>query len=153
MVDVKVEVRGIRELNSAFKAVDAGLSRELKAAFWGIANAVVGKIQQRMPHDHGDAAGSVKPRATAKGAGIAFGGTKAPYMPWLDFGGSVGRGHVPGQAWSGAIKRDWLGVPSGEGRYVYPAISEERGATAAAVDEAIAKVAKHAGFETTGSGD
>ncbi len=68
-------------------------------------------------------------------------------MPWLDFGGSVGRGHKPGVAWSGATRRDWMGRPVGEGRYVYPAISGEREATIVAVEEAIVEAARGAGFE------
>ena len=66
-------------------------------------------------------------------------------MPWLDFGGSVGRGHKMG-AGMGAIKRDWMGRPVGEGRYVYPAISSEREATLAAVLDAAARRLESAGL-------
>lgn len=144
---VRVEVRGLAELSRAFKAVDTDIPKELRDALKVIAERVVGVAQQRMPFGSGKAAKSVKPRATAKGAGIAFGGTAAPYMPWLDFGGSVGRGHQPGKAWSGAIKRDWKGVPTGEGRYVYPAISEQREDTIAAIEEAVTSVARRHDFE------
>lgn len=144
-MDVSVKVTGLRELAGAFKAVDANLPKEMRAGFLGIAEHVVSVVQQRMPFRTGRAASSVKPRATAKGASIAAGGTKAPYYPWLDFGGSVGRGHVSGQAWSGAIKRD---APKG-GRYIYPAIGEERDEIAAAVDAAVEHVSRQAGFDLT----
>lgn len=150
MDNVKVEVRGIKELNKAFRQVDSELPKELRAAFLVIAQRVVGTAQQRMPHKTGRAQLSVKPRASQRGAAIAFGGSKAPYMPWLDFGGSVGRGHVPGQAWSGSIKRDWRGVPTGSGRFVYPAISQEREATAEAALDAVEGAAEKAGFEVNG---
>lgn len=150
MVDVKVEVRGIRELSAAFKKVDGDVAANLKSRFLDIAEAVASTARGKMPQISGAAAGSVKARSSARGASIAFGGTAAPYEPWLDFGGSVGRGHWPGKAWSGAIKRDWEGVPFGEGRYVYPAISEKREETAEAVDRAIEEAAKGAGFETHG---
>ena len=68
-------------------------------------------------------------------------------MPWLDFGGSVGRGHKPGAAWSGATRRTWMGRPVGEGRYVYPAISAAREDTINQVEEAIVEAARAAGFE------
>jgi hypothetical protein len=143
--DVKVEVRGLRELGSAFKAVDAGLPKELKGAFLGIAQRVVGVAQQKMKHVSGRSQSSVKPQASARGAAISFGGSAAPYEPWLDFGGSVGRGHVDRRG-GGAIKRP---IVKG-GRYVYPAIAEEHEFIVHQVNEAIETVAKHAGFETRG---
>lgn len=151
MIERQIQVTGLRELSSAFKRVSDELPKELKARFLAIAQHVVGVAQQRMPHRSGRAQGSVKARASARGAAIAFGGTAAPWMPWLDFGGSVGRGHKPGVAWSGAIQRDWMGAPSGSGRYVYPAISEARDETREAVDAAVKEVSEHAGFETGGA--
>ena len=148
MTEQWVEVRGIRELSSAFGRVDKGLRTEVKTRFRGIAEAVVRRARGKLPGGgSGDAAASIKARSSTRGASIAFGGSKAPYMPWLDFGGSTGRGHSPGAYWSGAIKRDWMGVPVGEGRYVYPAISEEREDTARAVDEALKLVLRQGGFE------
>ena len=142
----QVEVRGIRELASAFKQVDAALAGELKSRFLAVAQHVVDIARGKVPSRSGRAAASIKARGRASGASIAFGGTAAPYYPWLDFGGSVGRGHKPGVAWSGAIKRDW-NVP---GRYVYPAISEARPDTERAVELAVKEAAEGAGFETRG---
>jgi hypothetical protein len=144
--DIKVEVRGIRELNRAFRAVDTDLSKELKSAFRAVAEHVVGIAQQRMPYKSGGAVKSVKPRASSTGAGIAFGGNAAPYEPWLDFGGSTGRGHKPKVAGSGAIKRPFIK----EGRYVYPAISESKDYTMDEVGKAIDSIARGAGFEVKG---
>ena len=150
MTDVKVEVRGIRELAAAFKKIDAELAAQLKTRFLALAQHVVGKAQAKMEFGSGPAAGSVKARGSTRGASIAFGGSAAPYYPWLDFGGSVGKGHQPGKAFSGSVKRTWLGNPAGEGRYVYPAISESKPETIAAIDAAIKSAAEGAGFETKG---
>lgn len=152
MITREVKITGLRELQGAFKRVNADLPKELRLAFRAIADKVVSVARGKVTADvgPGPAASSIRPRATQRGAGIAFGGPSAPHMPWLDFGGSVGRGHKPGMAWSGAVKRDWRGVPSGSGRYVYPAISEQREETAAAVDLAIKRVSESAGFDTTG---
>lgn len=147
---VRVEVRGIRELSTAFRQVDREASAELKARFLDIARKVVNTAQGKMPHDSGKAQASVKPKGSDRGASIAFGGTAAPYMPWLDFGGSVGKGHKPGLAWSGSVKRDWRGAPSGSGRYVYPAISERRTETEQAALDAMTAAAKGAKFEVRG---
>lgn len=146
----QVEVLGLRELSAAFKAMDADLHRDFKAGLKRIADKVVGKVQQKLPWNSGSAARSVKARASARGASIAFGGTAAPHYPWLDFGGSVGRGHVSGQAWSGAIKRDWQGVPTGSGRYIYPTISEEGQTIRDDVEDLIKRTAQAQSFEVRG---
>jgi len=138
-----VEVRGLRELQGAFRTIDRDLPKELRLHLKDIATHVVGVVQQRMPFGTGEAARSVKPRATQRGAGIAFpaGGkpwrdVKADYYPWLDFGGKVGRGR--------SIVRP---VVKG-GRYIYPAIAESRGYIETEVNAAVEVVAEHAGFET-----
>ena len=151
MIDYSAKVTGLRELATAFKRVDSDLPKDLKAEFLRIAQHVVGVAQQRMPFRSGRASGSLRARASTRGAFIAFGGTAAPYEPWLDFGGSVGRGHKPGVAWSGSVKREWRGLPNGSGRYVYPAITEARPATEAAVDAAVKHAAFRAGFDVKGS--
>ena len=144
-----VEVRGLRDLSKAFGQMDTGLRQELKSRMKAVAESVVRVAQGKIARRSGKAASSIKARAGLSGsASIAFGGTKAPYMPWLDFGGSTGRGHVPGVAWSGAIKRDWRGNPFGEGRYIYPSIRQERPEIERTVEEAIKLVAQRAGFET-----
>jgi hypothetical protein len=144
-----VEVIGLRELTTALRQVDKALAKDLRGAFKAIADHVVGVAQQRMPFGSGTAAKSLKPRSTDRGATINFprGGPgsrddKAAYYPWLDFGGSVGRGRKPGVAWSGSITRD--AIPGG--RYLYPAIGESREYIATEVDKAIGEIARKAGF-------
>ena len=118
-----------------------------------IADHVVGVAQQRMPFRTGEAAKSLKPRATQRGAGIAFPqggapwrGEKADYYPWLDFGGSTGRGHVANghNGYGGSIVRP---IVKG-GRYLYPAIAESKDFIESNMNAAIEFVAKKAGFET-----
>ena len=147
-MDVKVEVRGIRELSRAFKAVDAELPKRLKARFLAIAETVASSARGNVPHRTGRAAASIKAKASARGAGIAFGGTAAPHYPWLDFGGSVGKGHFPGKRWSGSVTREWWGKPGGDGRYIYPAIDSHKQEITDAAEKAIADVARDAGLET-----
>lgn len=152
MIETRVEVRGLRDLSRAFKQVDADLPKELRDEMKAIADHVVGVAQQRMPFRTGTAARSLKPRATQRGAGIAFPGGgdrgKAAYYPWLDFGGTTGRGHVSNghNGYGGSITRQRIAG----GRYLYPAIAESKGYIAEAVDDAVVKVAKGAGFEVRG---
>lgn len=138
LMDVSVKITGLRELGRAFRQMDVDLPKELKAEFLPVAQRVVGVVQQRMPHRSGRAQGSVKARASARGASIAAGGRAAPYYQWLDFGGSVGRNR--------SVKRT---MPKG-GRYIYPAIAESRDEIVKGADEAVAKVARSAGFGTRG---
>lgn len=139
---VRVEVKGLAELGRAFKQVDVELPNALKAALKGIAEGVAGVARGKVPHKSGDAAGSIVARSTTRGAGIAFGGSKAPYLPWLNFGGTTGKGHQrgPGQ---GSIHRD---SPKPD-RYIYSAIHEAREETAKEVEAAIIGVARSEGFE------
>lgn len=132
--EYKVQITGLREFESALKKLDAGLMPELKAQFLGIANRIAGIIAGKVPVLTGAAAGSVTAHGTLKGAQITAGGARVPYYPWLDFGGSVGRGK--------ANLRPF--VP--EGRYMFPVIHSEREATEAAAKDALRIVARSAGF-------
>jgi hypothetical protein len=148
MTTPRVEVRGLRELSSAFRKVDGEIPKELQREFKGIAQAVVDQARPKVPRKSGKAAGSIKPRATQKGAGIAFGGSAAPYYPWLDFGGGkVGVVGIQRGGSTGASKRP---VVKG-GRYVYPAIMAMKDETTEAVDKAVKHAADRAGFDTEGS--
>lgn len=154
--DVSVRVTGVAEFSRALKGVDTNLPKELRLEFKGVAEHVIGVAQQRMPFRTGEAAKSLKPRATQRGAGIAFPaggrpwkGVKADYYPWLDFGGTTGRGRVAGSGHEkakvgGAIVRP---VIKG-GRYLYPAIAESRQFIEDAVDAAVKKLAAEADFDT-----
>lgn len=131
----------MKELNRAFKQVDANLPKELRLAFKQIASDVASRAARKVPRVTGNAASSITPRASGSSAGIAFGGSRAEYYPWLDFGGRVGR--------SRSVYRD---VISG-GRYVYPTIAESRDDIGRMADDAIQLVARRADFETRGSAD
>lgn len=136
--DVKIQVKGGRELRAAFKQIDAALTQQLKEGFKAIAEMVAAEARGRVPKRTGTAAGSIKARGTTRGGAIAFGGSKAPYYPWLDFGGAVGRNR--------SIKRDFIS----EGRYVYPSIRDKRSEIIDRTDDLIEDIARKAGFETRG---
>jgi hypothetical protein len=147
VTDYKLEVKGINELVRAFKKVDTDIPAGLRKELLAVATDVAGAIQQDVPWRTGKAARSVRPRASQRGAGIAFGGNAAPYFPWLDFGGTTGKGHRPGARFSGSVVREWLGRPRGEGRYVYPTIRDKGDDIEKAVEDAVVNAAKRAQFE------
>jgi hypothetical protein len=136
---VTVKVSGLRELRGALKSMDKNMDKELGKALFVIARGIAAKISGAMPHLSGHAAGTVTPHAKIRGASISIGtGDAGDYVPWLDFGGRVGR--------QGSVRRPYIKT----GRYLYPQIEAARPATLAAIDEAIGKAAQQAGFTTTG---
>ena len=133
--EVKVEVRGIKEVSAALKRVGDDLPKELQAEFRAIAQRIVDEAASKVPSQSGRAAGSIKPRASKKGAGVAAGGARVPYYGWLDFGGHRPRDN--------AVSRPFIR----QGRYLYPTVEEHREDIGAAALEAVEKVARKGGFE------
>jgi hypothetical protein len=121
----RVEVIGLRDVRNAIKAAEAEAPQELKKVMREAAELVVEKIRPQVPRGKtGKAARSYKAKPQTAGASIGFGGRAAEYAPWLDFGGTVGKGHIPGRPYSGSVVREYLGRPYGVGRYLYPTIEE-----------------------------
>lgn len=111
---VAVEVTGIRELRRALEQVEKGMGREVGQAGKRAADMLTPLIRGRVPARSGRAGGSVRAVTVQGGGGVRAGGAKAPYYPWLDFGGRVGRRH--------ATVREF--IP--QGRYVYPTFDAHR---------------------------
>lgn len=140
-----VKVQGLREVVSALREADAEAPKRLREHLLPVARLVASRIASKVPRDEGDAAASLSARAGQRGASVAFGGSSAPYFPWLDYGGSVGKGHRPGVPWSGSVTRPWM--PGG--RYVYPTIAEHRDEIAEAALDAMAAAATGAGLKVS----
>lgn len=121
MTDPIVRVDGIRELNKALRDIDRGAARELRVALRSVADAVIAKTKPKVPYLTGSARSSYRARTVTGGAAVAFGNARTPYTPWLEYGGSVGRGHRPRRANSGSVKRPRVE----EGRYLYPTLREQ----------------------------
>lgn len=154
-VEGQVAVVGLKDLKRALRQVDVALPKQLRTAFKPIAEHVVSEVRSKLPTRSGEAAASVRPRASQTGAGIAFPaggvpwrGVKADYFPWLDFGGTTGPGHVANghNGYGGSIVRP---IVKG-GRYVYPTIKEQGPFIVEAAGKAVDDVAREAGFEVRG---
>lgn len=141
MATPQVDVKGLRDVQLALKRVDKELPKEIRTGMLPIATMVVGAIRPKVERLTGAAQASVRPRATQRGAGIAFGGPSAPHYPWLDFGGSVGRpSAVSGR---GTVHRPFIKG----GRYVFPTIEEKRPDIEEAVEDVVVRLAKRAQME------
>lgn len=134
----KITITGLREFQKALRRMDADLPKQLRVVFNEAADLVISWARPRIPTDTGAAAGSVKVRSGQRTAGIAVGGRRAPYFPWLDFGGE---GRVKGRPGH----RPFL---TG-GRYIYPGLEANRGKVTDVMSEGLAQLARDAGLEVS----
>jgi hypothetical protein len=130
-----VKIDGLKELQAQLKKLPKDVSREFNREMKGIAAEVTGSIHQQMSASFqdnrsakkksakaerplGDAEKSVRPSFANGYVAIRGGGERAPYYPWLDFGGTlpaVGGRH-------NEQHRPFFH----EGRWIYPTIARRR---------------------------
>jgi len=106
-VAATVKIDGLTEFQSGLNDLRRDLPKALHMAFNDAADIVGPDARARVPSRTGRAKGTVKARSTETSATVTGGGSGAPYYPWLDFGGRVGRRR--------SVKRPFLV----EGRYIY----------------------------------
>lgn len=134
----KIEIQGLPDLTRSLRQLDKDLPKELASGLQEAAQIVVTHAQTLVPKRSGDAAGSIKAKKSQRAAAISVGGNKAPYFPWLDFGGRVGKNN--------SVSRPFLS----KGRYIYPSLDVKRKQVDEKVDEVIQKMAGKAGFDQKG---
>jgi len=135
---ITVKISGFTELRRALRQIDTNADKTLGEAIFGIAKGIAVRISGAMPKLSGAAAGTVQPHLKLRGASISIGtGRSDDYVPWLDFGGAVGR--------QASIHRLFIK----EGRYLYPQITAARSVTLKAIEDAIVIAAERAGFTVT----
>lgn len=135
MIVEPIEIEGLRDFMRGLRAVDTELPKALRIAGNEAAEIVVDDARRRIPKRSGRAAASIKARSTRVAVRIASGGKRAPYVPWLDYGGKVG----PGKS----VERPWRP----DGRYVYPAFTDNRAAVDDRYRAALRRMASDAGLE------
>lgn len=104
-----IKIDGLRDLTRSLKALDPETAKQVKAVLNDAAQIVVNTARPRIPSLSGAARSSVVVRSTARESRVQAGGRKAPYYPWLDYGGKVGRDR--------SVSRPF----ERHGRYLYPA--------------------------------
>ena len=102
-----IKIDGLAQFSRNLKKLDNDLPKALRIALNEAADVVVSAALPRIPRRTGRAANSVKARSTRTLARVVGGGNRAPYYPWLDFGGRVGR--------KKSVKRPFFK----DGRYLY----------------------------------
>jgi hypothetical protein len=130
----QVKITGLRDFQAALKQMDGETQKQLRVVMNKAADLVVMEAKQRVPRRSGAAASSIRAGSSQRAASVKAGSRKAPYYPWLDFGGRVGRGK--------SIKRPFRAG----GRYVYPAYGDVRTKVQDTLEAELAALARHAGL-------
>jgi len=139
---ITVEIEGLRELSRALKVADNELAKELRKAMNVAAQLVIDDARPKVPTRSGRAAGSLRVASTRTLVRVSGGSSRAPYYPWLDFGGSVGRNN--------SVVRQFRK----RGRYLYLSFFQLRdsGKFTAVLEESIRDVVRRAGLPDGGVG-
>lgn len=137
--DQPVRVEGLRELRGALKALGPDAAKALRVSLNRAVEDIAVDARRRVPTRTGAARASVKASSTQTAARVAAGGRKAPYFPWLDYGGKTGVGR--------SVHRPFRK----EGRYVYPAYRSNRDDLLIGLGREITAAAHAAGL-TVGTG-
>jgi HK97 gp10 family phage protein len=132
-----IAVEGLRDLSRRLRAVDTSLPKALRLAANEAAEIVVLEARRDVPRKSGKAAKSIKAKSTRTSVRITSGGNRAPYMPWLDFGGRVGKNDT--------AKRPFIA----DGRYLWPAIYAKRQEVEETFRASLARIIADAGLEVT----
>jgi hypothetical protein len=130
-----VKIEGLREFRLGLRDLNADLPKALRLAFNDAADLIVSDARPKVASRTGRAASTVKARSTQTSARVVGGGNRAPYYPWLDFGGRIPRGP----------SRPFLP----KGRYIYAAFFRRRDEFTDRLQDRLVEVAHAAGIEVT----
>ena len=109
-----VEIENLKEIQAQLRALDPALAKELKEVNLYVADLVADSARAHVPSDSGTARSTVKAKGEQRYAVIRAGGKKAPYYPWLDFGGRRGDEKTQSRPYVDG------------GRYIYPTVGRQR---------------------------
>lgn len=130
-----IKIQGLAEFQRNLRKLDADLPKALRIAFNDATGLVIDYARPRIPRRSGRAAGTVKAKSTRTLARVSAGGRRAPYFPWLDFGGK------------GPNNRPAPRPFYKEGRYLWKALVVKRDDLSKALEGALIGVAEQAGIE------
>lgn len=133
-------MQGLREFQAGLRKLDSDLPKALRVAGNTAAEIVVGEAKPRVPTGpgiRGHARQSIRVASSQREVRVREGGAKYPYMPWLDFGGSVGR--------NDSVKRPFLK----QGRYIWRAFADNREKVLSIYQDKLVDIARSAGLEVT----
>lgn len=130
-----IKIDGLDQFVRNLRKLDQNLPKALRVAFNDAAQIVIEYARPKIPVRSGRAARTLRAQSTRTAVRVTAGGKRAPYYPWLDFGGRVGR--------KKSVKRPFIG----DGRYLYAGLHAERERIHQATVDALLDAARSAGIE------
>jgi hypothetical protein len=137
MTRPRIEVAGLREFQRSLRQMDTDLPKQIRVVLNASGEIVIRYARPKIPSKTGAARASMKLRSSQREARLAAGGRKAPYYPWLDFGGAVGP--------NDSVTRPFITI----GRYVYPTLKDHNAEIQDAMADGLQRLATDAGLEMT----
>lgn len=130
-----IKIDGLSEFVRNLRKVDADLGKSVRIALNQAADVVVGYARPRIPRRSGRAAATLKAQSTRTAVRVTEGSRRAPYVPWLDFGGRVGR------------KRSVIRPFLKDGRFIYAAYFDHKDEFVEVLETALVDLVRQAGFD------
>lgn len=130
-----ITIDGLTQFVRNLKKINADLPKMLRVGFNNAAQIIVDYAKPKVPVKSGRAARSIKARSTSSSVRVSEGGKNAEHMPWLDFGGKVGR-HK-------SVVRPFYR----EGRFLYAGLNAEYEKIHTAIEDALLDTVRAAGIE------
>lgn len=130
-----IRIDGLTQFTRDLKKVDKDLPKAVRLALNEAVEIVTDYARPRVPSRSGRARGSIRSRSTRTAARVFAGGRRAPYYPWLDFGGKTGRNR--------SIHRPF----HREGRYLWKGLIVKRDEFQARIERALVGVVEASGIE------
>ncbi len=137
-----IQITGLREFRKALKDIDGESNKRLRLIGNDAAKLIVADAAPKVPLGpgrKGHARYSIKVRSTQTAVRVAEGGNRYPYMPWLDFGGTIRQLHRK-------IRRPFRY----EGRYIWSSWDGKQDEVGKLLADGLAELAKDAGLTVTG---
>jgi hypothetical protein len=133
-----IRIAGIKEFQKALREVDRDLPKQLRLTLNEAAGVVIDWAVPRVPRLTGRAAASVKAKSSQRESRVAIGGRRAPYMPWLDFGGE---GKIKGRPAARPFIR--------KGRFLYAGLDATHEDVTKIMERGLNDLARQAGLEVS----
>jgi len=136
-VQYTIAVEGLSLFARAVRKIDDEAAKELRLVLNDAGAIVVTYAQKRFPRRTGRSVRTVRAKSTRTQIRVTEGGKFAPWVPWLDFGGRVGR--------KNAVKRPFMR----DGRYLYPILYDksETDKIVTVLEDGLIRVVQNAGLE------
>lgn len=137
-----IRIAGLKELRKGLKGIDQTLPRGIRIAGNIAAEIIVTRSKPRVPLGpavNGHGRDSIRAASTQSAVGVAEGGAKYPYMPWLDFGGTINKhtGHP-------TVRRFYS-----DGRYIWDVWHSDHAEIVAVYQRELARLAESAGLDVS----